>query len=129
MIRRGAKGAVKLVGGTTVVGVTGAVVYVNTQQGQGLRRELQFWSGVAPVVADYYWNFASSSPYVKYQKLLYGENISEEEQKKKRRELLNQLHQKHASKILGVLLDLTKQSGHSHMSSRYADPKPRSYKK
>lgn len=93
------------------MGVTGVAAYTSTEQGQGMRRELQFWHGVAPVVFDYYWNFAQSSPHVKYQKYLAessGESSSssEEERKLKRRQKMKELHEQHAPEILNVLLSL-----------------------
>ena len=92
------------------MGITGVAVYTSTEQGQGMRRELQFWHGVAPVVFDYYWNFAQSSPLVKYQKYLEekaGENSSSEEERKlKRRQKMKELHEQHAPEILNVLLSL-----------------------
>lgn len=93
------------------MGVTGVAAYTSTEQGQGMRRELQFWHGVAPVVFDYYWNFAQSSPHVKYQKYLEessGESSSssEEERKLRRRQKMKELHEQHAPEILNVLLSL-----------------------
>ena len=126
VIRRAAKGTVKVLGGGTVLGVIGVAAYAATEQGQGLRRELQFWRGVAPVVWDYYWNFGSSSPYVKYQQYLQEhqqqeqqdvniddfdnqtQQLSEVEQEhiSKKRQKLQELHEKHAPAILETLLEL-----------------------
>ena len=107
-IRRFASGTAKVVGGSAALGVAGVAAYTSTEQGQGMRRELQFWHGVAPVVFDYYWNFAQSSPHVKYQKYLEeksGEH-NEEQVKAKRRQKMKQLHEQHAPEILDVLLNL-----------------------
>ena len=110
-VRRLVGGTAKVVGGTAALGGTGVVAYAATEQGQGLRREMKFWHGVAPVVFDYYWNLASSSPYVKYQKYMAekgGEHnkISEEERKLIRRQKIRELDERHAPEILNVLLSL-----------------------
>jgi ABC1 atypical kinase-like domain len=60
---------------TTTVGATTATCcyyyYKNSNNRSdstlGLRRQGEFWLRVAPIVFDYYWNFASSSPLVRYQ--------------------------------------------------------------
>jgi len=118
------------VGGSTLA-ITAATTYKynsNTEQGAGFRRQVKFWSRVFPVVTDYYIQTAQSSPYVKYHKWkaskqYENENASEEiennnddteterntlspAQRRKRKELLNSLHEKHAPEILEVMLDL-----------------------
>lgn len=65
LLRNGAKLGV----GGLATGVGAATVYACTDQGAGFRREVYFWSKVFPVVADYYFQTAESSPYVRYQKL------------------------------------------------------------
>lgn len=106
-VRRFASGTAKVVGGTAALSVAGVAAYVSTEQGQGMRRELVFWNGVAPVVFDYYWNFAKSSPNVKYQKYLDEQSKTTEEFAKARRKLkMKELHEQHAPEILDVLLNL-----------------------
>ncbi|CAB9506578.1 aarF domain-containing protein kinase 1 [Seminavis robusta] len=103
-LQRVARGTAQVVSGSALVATTGVAAYVSTEQGRGMRRELLFWKGVAPVVFDYYWNFASSSPYVKYQKYLEQQGdkeVNEQESKK-----LQELHERHAPEILNVLLEL-----------------------
>ena len=61
---------------TVVAGGTAASVYLWTNSRstdnsyQGVQRQLRFWSVLSPIVFDYWWNMASSSPYVKYQKFI-----------------------------------------------------------
>ena len=62
-----------LLGGATTVAAGGTVYLMssrrNDDQGyQGAKRQLRFWSVLSPIIFDYWWNMASSSPYVKYQK-------------------------------------------------------------
>lgn len=64
ILRRTAYG----LGGVTVTGSAAVAAYTSTEQGLGLKRELKFWGSVAPVVFDYWWHAAASSPLVKYQK-------------------------------------------------------------
>ena len=122
--RRLAKGTVQVVGGSALLGAAGVAVYTSTERGRGLRRELRFWYGVAPVVMDYYWHFASSSPYVKFQRYLLdrrqasttstetgNETSTDTDEasqafKQKQTQKLQDMHQKHAPDILRVLLDL-----------------------
>jgi aarF domain-containing kinase len=103
-LRQVAKGSVKIIGGSAVLGAAGVAAYTSTTQGRGMRRELQFWSGVAPVVFDYYWNFASSSPYVKYQK--YITKGQEEFAREQKRQKLKAMNERHAVKIFSVMVDL-----------------------
>lgn len=93
----------------------------------GLRRQGEFWLRVAPIVFDYYWNFASSSPLVRYQayressasnNTTKAQGADEEEdesavvsllnaKKRSDREALQQeLHERHAPKVLQIILDL-----------------------
>jgi len=122
--RRIVRGAAQTAFGGAVVGAAGLVAYTSTERGRGVRRELQFWSKVAPVAFHYYWHFADSSPYVKYNWYRFGpdcddgeeqrndEHKTDEEQlrtaarKRKRAEKLKRLHQQHAPEILEVLLVL-----------------------
>lgn len=111
-------------GGTLLlcgVAVGSGTLYATTSSSPetilGLQRQAQFWSRMLPVVFDYYWNFASSSPYVKYQKFMWrrhqgiqsGDELSSDEQvqwNQQRDERMNAAHQRHAPEILKVMLDL-----------------------
>ncbi len=110
-VRRGAAISV----GATSVSFTAGTAYAYTDQGAGFRREVKFWARVLPVVADYYLQTFQSSPYLKLQKLtstgLYdydgsGNEDSPASYKQKRNILLKSLHEKHAPRILQVMLDL-----------------------
>jgi hypothetical protein len=76
----------------------------------GLKRQLTFWARILPVVADYYWHFASSSPYVKYQEARKNKNNISSEQGRQltvtRNQRLQDCHQRHAPEILQVILEL-----------------------
>ena len=93
------------IGGTAAFGGVAVAVYSNTDQGLGFRREFNFWRTVSPVVFDYWWNASSSSPYIKYQKWVAGDNGADVD-KKKKLEIYPQLHHRNAPKVFGVLLDL-----------------------
>ncbi|KAL3799945.1 hypothetical protein HJC23_007418 [Cyclotella cryptica] len=94
---------------TTVVAST-AVVY--SERGLGLKREVDFWSSVAPVVWDYWWHSFQSSPKVKWEEACrrrvdsgtheQGQTDYDEE----RKVLLNRLHERNAPKIYNVMLRL-----------------------
>lgn len=120
-VRRGAALSV----GATTASITAGTAYAYTDQGAGFHREVRFWSRVFPVVADYYLQTFESSPYMKYQKLTssglhaYERKVDEDEKgeieskehlsssyKRKRKILVNSLHEKHAPRILEVMLDL-----------------------
>ena len=104
IVRRGALG----LAGTAAAGTTVAAVYAGTDQGAGFRREVQFWSKIFPVVADYYVHTARSSPYVRLQGYLTNDDEDDEEEARRRRKRakLDELHEKHAPDILDVMLDL-----------------------
>jgi predicted unusual protein kinase regulating ubiquinone biosynthesis (AarF/ABC1/UbiB family) len=123
MLRTVAKRTAYTVTGTTLLGGTAGIVYTNTEHGKGLKRQIQFWSQIGPIVASYYIQASSYSPYVKYQKYLHDRNYhddgndndndkedgisnSEERYKKKRKETLQQLHNKHAPELLHILQSL-----------------------
>jgi aarF domain-containing kinase len=79
------------------------------EQGAGFRREAQFWRKVFPVVFDYYWKTAASSPRVKYIKWRMNMNEDDDVEKvwsETKKDLLKQLHDTHAPDILEVILDL-----------------------
>jgi aarF domain-containing kinase len=115
------RGAALTVGGTAAT-ITAGTAYAYTDQGAGFRREVKFWSRVFPVVFDYCLQTLERSPYVKYQKLtssgLYAQDGKSDNDdsskdphnsssyKEKRNKLLHSLHEKHAPRILGVMLDL-----------------------
>lgn len=94
--------------------IVSATIYINTENGLGLKRELDFWSSVTPVVWDYWWNCFSSSPKVKLQKALQKMNNdaeqnqpqTEQDEKKERQALLNKLHERNAPKIYNVMIHL-----------------------
>ena len=101
--------------GTTFVGASSLTIYANTEKGLGFKREVDFWSNVAPIVWDYWWNSFSSSPKVKLQTALTTYNngttsTSDEQQRKrkedKKKELVNQLHERNAPRIFNAMLDL-----------------------
>lgn len=99
LVRQVARGAAYGITGSAAVGGTALAVYTNTESGLGLKRELAFWNSVAPIVWDYWWNVASSSPKVK----LWTPAIIDGEGKQ---ELLQTLHERNAPKIFHVMLDL-----------------------
>ena len=68
----------------------------------GIRRQAQFWTRILPIVADYYWNFGSSSPYTRYQKYA----LNQDEYKEHQSLLLAECHERHAPQILNVMLEL-----------------------
>ena len=99
----------------SATGVGSAAIYANTEKGKGFKRELVFWSKVFPVVADYYIRTARKSPLVQWQKLAKSgiyenasndEEIDDETLKKRRKELIQSLHEKHAPEIYNVMLEL-----------------------
>lgn len=91
-------------GSLTAIGTAGTYAAYSDNT-LGLRRQSQFWVRVFPIVFDYYWNFAQSSPYVRYQKWS-NHAIEEEENKAARQKALQQMHDRHAPDILHVMLDL-----------------------
>ncbi|KAI2503481.1 ABC1 family-like protein [Fragilaria crotonensis] len=117
-----------VVGGMTATAAAASTYYYyydhnNPQSSEtvlGLQRQFQFWSRVLPVVGDYYWNFGSRSPYVKYQKYMDsittansdGSNDAEEqekheiEQQRRYKERLQAADERHAPEILKAILDL-----------------------
>jgi len=107
MLRVAIKRSAQVLGGGVALGATGVAVYTSTEQGQGMKREIKFWNGVAPVVFDYYWYLAGSSPRVRYEKYL-AEKSGEDEKtvKEKRRQKVKELHEQHSPGILNVLLEL-----------------------
>jgi hypothetical protein len=83
--------------------IVSATIYINTENGLGLKRELDFWSSVTPVVWDYWWNCFSSSPKVQLQRALRkitanndaAKQQTEQDENKERQTLLN--HQKYTT--------------------------------
>ena len=67
----------------------------------GPRRQAQFWSRLVPVIADYYWHFGKNSPYVQYQRY-----VNDDDYRKRRSQLLQELHEKHAPTLLQCMLEL-----------------------
>ena len=83
----------------------------------GLQRQATFWYRVVPVIGDYYWQFAASSPKVKYQtwRRRKQQQSSESDSDNKdttddydslRAQQLLDCHERHAPQILQVMLDL-----------------------
>eukprot|EP00980_Cylindrotheca_fusiformis_P002615 scaffold618_cov130-Cylindrotheca_fusiformis.AAC.19 len=108
-VRRVARGAAYgIVGGATVGGTATAIYITQTESGLGTRRQFDFWSSVTPVVWDYWWNSASSSPKVKWQQRISkaSDDADEESKKKQRNEMLEILHQRNALRIYHVMLHL-----------------------
>jgi len=113
MLRTVVKRTSTTLAGATVIGVTGVAAYTNTDKGKGLKRQLKFWSYVGPIVAEYYIKTAKSSPWVKLQQQLKKLQVqnqqheeNEEESKQKRKQILNELHTKHAPEMLHILQSL-----------------------
>ena len=115
-LRHAAKGAAALTLGTSCIGLTAATVHANTESGAGFRREVQFWSKIFPIVADYYLQTSKRSPLVKYHKFTnsgiydFEKSGNDDQDEKtriaKRNDLLKSLHDKHAPEMLQVMLDL-----------------------
>lgn len=112
--------ALKIATGTiATTGVVSATIYINTDNGLGLKREINFWSSVTPVFWDYWWNSFASSPKVIWSKkkkeflaLAFSDDDNKtqqqekEEQQQRRQEVLNQLHERNAPKIYNTMLEL-----------------------
>jgi len=115
---RSSPSALRIATGTiATTSIISATIYINTENGLGLKRELDFWSSVTPVVWDYWWNCFSSSPKVQLQKALLKINNyaveqpplspqTEQDEKKERQILLDQLHERNAPKIYNVMIQL-----------------------
>jgi hypothetical protein len=109
--------ALKIATGTIATTTLATTIYINTDNGLGLKREINFWSSVTPVFWDYWWNSFASSPKViwsKKQKELLAsydddsktQEQEEKDEKERRKELLNQLHERNAPKIYNAMLSL-----------------------
>ena len=93
--------------GTTLVGGTSIAAYANTESGKGFKRQLQFWSNFAPIIASYYIYTSSYSPYVNLEKrLFFNDENGDERYNNKRNGILNDLHRKHATELLQILQSL-----------------------
>mmetsp|Transcript_21632 Transcript_21632/g.43351 ORF Transcript_21632/g.43351 Transcript_21632/m.43351 type:complete len:649 (+) Transcript_21632:125-2071(+) len=104
--------------GTTLAGGTAVAVYTHTESGLGLKREIDFWRNITPVVWDYWWNTSFSSPKIRFhsgelfswKKEGKEEGQSEEYEndakKERRKKVLQSLHEKNAPKIFQIMLDL-----------------------
>lgn len=106
--------ALSLFIGTTTTATIGTS-YLNTDSGLGLKRQIEFWGSVTPVVFDYWWNCFESSPKVRLEKFTLNKDANSENgltdeeqlsQKDKRKALLNELHQRNAPKIYETMLRL-----------------------
>ncbi len=103
--------------GTTLAGGAAIAVYTQTESGLGLKREIDFWRNITPIVWDYWWYTSSSSPKVRFHsgelfswkkeetKLLQSEE-QENDENKWRKEVLQALHKKNAPRIFQIMLDL-----------------------
>ncbi len=95
-----------LVGGSAYQYIT------STEKGKGIGRQLKFWSQVGPIVVDYYFRASSSSPYVRWRRYWNeecGQENSNDEKwnwKKEQSNVLSRLHEKHASTIFQLMIDL-----------------------
>jgi aarF domain-containing kinase len=107
MLRTVATKSAYVLAGTAVVGGSSITAYTYTEQGKGLKRQMQFWYNLAPIVSDYFFQTSSYSPYVKLEKkLYYNDENGVGVYAAKRKELLNELHHKHAPELLGILQKL-----------------------
>lgn len=114
-----------IIGLSTISGGCAAIAASKNESVLGLKRQGQFWMGVGPVVFDYYWNFASSSPKVRFGKWrtnlgnrlqhkekdeddgTFATNTDDVSQRKKApNKSLQKMHERHAPDILQVMLDL-----------------------
>lgn len=94
--------------GTVAVGAGAAYYHVARGDGApgpqhtlvGLQRQASFWVRVVPVMFDYYWRFAASSPYVRFQERFGADGSNN------RTERLQACNERHAPEILQVMLDL-----------------------
>jgi aarF domain-containing kinase len=111
--------ALSLFVGTTTTATIGTTTYLNTDSALGLKREIDFWSSVTPVVFDYWWNFFESSPKVRWQKYMQSKSqdpqttdndVTDEEmqqlQKEQQKALLTELHTRNAPKIYQTMIQL-----------------------
>ena len=113
--------ALKIATGTIATTTLATTIYINSDNGLGLKREISFWSSVTPVFWDYWWNSFSSSPKViwskKKKELLASydddddnktqqQQQEEKDEKERRQELLHQLHERNAPKIYNTMLSL-----------------------
>jgi hypothetical protein len=111
-LRSSPSSALRITTGIATTSIVSATIYINTESGLGLSRELAFWSSVTPVVWDYWWNCFSSSPKVQLQKALRrisandAKQQTEQDEKKERQTLLNLLHERNAPKIYNVMIQL-----------------------
>jgi aarF domain-containing kinase len=85
----------------------------------GIQRQATFWNCLIPVIWDYYWNFSSSSPLVRYQTwsrlrshnnntldVHEGQDQDHDRYYYTRQDLLKASHERHASKVLQIMRDL-----------------------
>jgi aarF domain-containing kinase len=109
-----ARASVVAVGAATAGGY---VFLTTTDSGRGVRRQTFFWSRMAPVIADYYFQTASSSPYVRYQKWRNSsssgggradDNQDDEysDDRSAANVVLEKLHARHAQDVFETMLQL-----------------------
>ena len=116
-IGRGLLKGSKATGLVLATGLVGGSTYqyaVSTEKGKGIGRQIKFWSQVGPIVVDYYFHASSSSPYVRWRRY-WNEGRNEKSGdgddekwnwKKEQINVLNQLHEKHASNMFQLMIDL-----------------------
>lgn len=98
VVRRSAYG----LAGSAAVGGTGVAIYTQTESGQGFKRQIEFWTSFGPIIFDYWWNLSSSSPKIK----LFTPELLDDENKPKKKEIQQEIHQRNAPKLFQVMLDL-----------------------
>ncbi|KAL3941435.1 MAG: hypothetical protein SGBAC_004205 [Bacillariaceae sp.] len=102
LLRRVARRSAYGLAGSAAVGGTGVAVYTQTESGQGFKRQIDFWTSLGPIVFDYWWNLSSSSPKIK----LFTPELLDDENKPKKKEIQQEIHQRNAPKLFQVMLDL-----------------------
>ena len=122
---RSSRGYRRVGGGlAAIAGIGGMAAYgayrLNTTEEDrlGINRQIQFWTTVFPIVFDYTWYTHSKSPYTWYQKQMLQSGRQDEDgdadeskteealSKKRKQQLLQELHMKHAPSMLNIMLEL-----------------------
>ncbi len=108
MLRSVAKKSAYTFIGASFIGGSSIAAYTNSEQGKGLKRQIQFWSNLVPIIANYYFYTSSNSPYVKFEKFIFYNNDDDdgERYKSKRNSTIKALHEKHAPDLLQILQSL-----------------------
>ena len=107
LARKAIRGTAIGIGGATIGSTAALTIYAQTEQGLGFTRTVDFWSNVAPIVWDYWWNSFDSSPKVKlYKVIANNDDISNEQQKDEKKQSVQTLHDRNAPRIFNAMLDL-----------------------